>query len=334
MVKCNPNYKEALYAFYRYDPSTQAAAIFVALFAITSLLHAFQILRTRTWYLTALLCGGICETAGYVGRFLNTREDAGCWTMLPYVLQTCLILVAPALMAASIYMILGRIILLTDGESFALVKRKWLTKLFVAGDVISFAMQAGGMFSLFITGMNGMCANQLLLIGGGLMSSSMENMKTGEKIIIGGLFVQLAFFSGFVIVSAVFHRRMSLRPTGRANDPQVRWKTYLTSLYVTSTLIWIRSVFRVVEYIQGNDGSLISTEIYVFIFDGMLMLGVLLWMNWFHPSEIGLLLRGEQPIKNGFELVKVGGRQNKMRSSTMESLCSDHGPETMPRSFA
>lgn len=137
---------DAVYAFYRYDPSTQAAVIFVVLFAITSLLHAFQILRTRTWYLTALLGGGICECVGYVGRFLNTREDPGCWTMLPFVLQSVLILVAPALMAASIYMVLGRIILLTDGEPYALVKRKWLTKLFVAGDVVSFAMQAGGVF--------------------------------------------------------------------------------------------------------------------------------------------------------------------------------------------
>lgn len=59
-------------------------------------------------------------------------------------MQSVLILIAPALMAASIYMILGRIILLTEGEKYALIKRRWLTKLFVSGDVLSLLMQSSG----------------------------------------------------------------------------------------------------------------------------------------------------------------------------------------------
>jgi hypothetical protein len=59
-------------------------------------------------------------------------------------MQACLILVGPAFMAASIYMILGRIILLTEGEHHALIKRRWLTKLFVTGDVISLLTQSAG----------------------------------------------------------------------------------------------------------------------------------------------------------------------------------------------
>lgn len=49
-----------------------------------------------------------------------------------------------ALFAASIYIILGRIILLVDGERYSLVRQKWLTKLFVAGDVLSFLLQGAG----------------------------------------------------------------------------------------------------------------------------------------------------------------------------------------------
>jgi hypothetical protein len=52
--------------------------------------------------------------------------------------------VAPALFAASIYMELSRIIIAVDGESHALIKKKWLTKIFVIGDVISFFAQGGG----------------------------------------------------------------------------------------------------------------------------------------------------------------------------------------------
>lgn len=59
-------------------------------------------------------------------------------------MQSLLLLIAPALFAASIYIVLGRVILLVDGEQYSLIRQKWLTKIFVTGDVISFLVQAGG----------------------------------------------------------------------------------------------------------------------------------------------------------------------------------------------
>lgn len=41
---------------------------------------------------------------------------------------------------------LGRIIVLVKGERFALIRVNWTTKTFVAGDVLSFLMQASGTF--------------------------------------------------------------------------------------------------------------------------------------------------------------------------------------------
>jgi len=63
-------------------------------------------------------------------------------------MQSALILIAPAFLAASIYMTLGRIIFMLDGEKCSLIKLKWLTKIFVAGDVLSFLMQASGNFPI------------------------------------------------------------------------------------------------------------------------------------------------------------------------------------------
>ena len=48
------------------------------------------------------------------------------------------------LFAATVYMHLGRIVRAIDGEDICLVRPKWLTKIFVAGDVLSFFIQAGG----------------------------------------------------------------------------------------------------------------------------------------------------------------------------------------------
>lgn len=90
------------------------------------------------------------EILGYGARFASGKETPD-WTLTPYILQSILLLVAPALFAATIYMELGRIVTLIDGESRSLIRRKWMTKIFVLGDVLSFFLQGGGKyFSLFI----------------------------------------------------------------------------------------------------------------------------------------------------------------------------------------
>ena len=48
----------------------------------------------------------------------------------------------------------------------------------------------------------------------------------------------------------------------------------------------IRSVVRVVEYIQGNDGYILSHEIFLYIFDGTLMFVTIAIFNVVHPSEM------------------------------------------------
>ncbi|EXM20208.1 hypothetical protein V3481_002336 [Fusarium oxysporum f. sp. vasinfectum] len=295
-AKCDPNYRHADWSFYRYEPSTAAAVIFVVLFSITTIVHVFQLIKTKTWYMLAFCLGGISEIAGYIGRAINSTEDPGCWTLGPYVVQSVLLLIAPALMAASIYMILSRVILLTEGEVHAVIRRRWLTKIFVVGDIISIELQSAG---------------------GSMMSGANEGnnlMKIGEYVIIGGLFFQLAIFGIFIVVVSVFHRRMNRSPTNKSLEPSIRWRHYLTTLYITSGFIWVRSLFRVIEYLDGNDGYLMRTEAFMFVFDATLIWIVMVWMNWYHPSEIGLLLRNEIPVANGFELLPFRQRFEKIRS--------------------
>jgi hypothetical protein len=74
---------------------------------------------------------------------MSSRQSPD-WTLGPYVMQSSLLLIAPALFAASIYMTLGRIIVLVNGEKYSIIRVNWLTKIFVAGDVLSFLMQSSG----------------------------------------------------------------------------------------------------------------------------------------------------------------------------------------------
>jgi hypothetical protein len=48
------------FQFYHYDPSLVGAIIFTILFLATTSLHTYQLLATRTWFMTPLVVGGFC----------------------------------------------------------------------------------------------------------------------------------------------------------------------------------------------------------------------------------------------------------------------------------
>ncbi|KAL9945258.1 hypothetical protein ACHAQF_008402 [Verticillium nonalfalfae] len=241
-----------VFKFYQYNPSLWAAAISTAVFAILTAIHTWRMFRSRAFYFTAFTIGGAFQSAGYGGRIWSHFDQEAIGG---FVIQEILILVAPALYAASIYMILGRLIRALRAEHLSFIPVRWLTKIFVIGDIVSFTMQAGG---------------------GGLQSvGTLQMYELGEKIIIVGLFVQIVIFTIFMGTSVTVHRRISAAPTPAALRGNVPWKKHLWVLYITSLLVLVRSAFRVVEYLQGKGGYLISNEIFLYIFDAALMAAVM-----------------------------------------------------------
>ena len=51
---------------YLYHPSLAAAIVFTVLFAITSFLHLFQMIRNRIWFLLPLTIGAFCMLPEYL----------------------------------------------------------------------------------------------------------------------------------------------------------------------------------------------------------------------------------------------------------------------------
>lgn len=66
----------------------------------------------------------------------------------------------------------------------------------------------------------------------------------------------------------------------------VPWERHLLVLYVASALIMVRSVFRIAEYVMGWDGFLLNHEVFLYIFDAVLMFITMVLFNFWHPSEI------------------------------------------------
>ncbi|KAI8710737.1 hypothetical protein NCS52_01533400 [Fusarium sp. LHS14.1] len=271
------------FSLYHYDPTIAGGVVFALLFLATSGFHFWQLFRARCWFMIPLAVGGILEVVGYAAR-AKSGDESPNWALGPYIIQAILLLVAPALFAASIYMELGRIVIMSEGEGHVLIQKKWMTKIFVTGDVLSFILQAGG--------------------GGYQAAGSLEALDNGAKVIIVGLFIQLFCFGVFVVIAVAFDRSMRQSPTGRSHV--VPWKKHMKVLYVGSMLIMVRSVFRAVEYLQGFNGYLLRHEAYLYIFDALLMFFVMVLFNWIHPAEITAIL-GNMGNSYGYKMDSVGG---------------------------
>lgn len=176
-------------------------------------------------------------------------------------------------------MFLGRIIRLIQAEHHAIIRVGWLTKIFILGDVISFAAQS---------------------IGAVILSQqTAETYTRGRNIITIGLAVQIVFFGLFLLTASWFHIRTNRHPSSRSRHPQIPWKRHMLVLYGASLIILLRCLYRFVEYrmaTPGEHGYLLAHEWPLYVFDMLLMLAVMVLFFAQHPSEVAALRQSDGGI--------------------------------------
>lgn len=183
--------------------------------------------------------------------------------MGPYVVTNAFVLLGPTLFAASIYMTLGRIIRRVRGEHLSVIRVSRLTKTFVWGDIISFLVQ-----------------------GNSTPLSVLGYAKWGKILVIIGLLIQLVSFFIFWLTAIIFSKRIHRKPTSESLQPQIPWRKSLHMLYAVSALILVRSIFRIIEYILGNDGYPLTHEWTLYMFDSVPMAIVMVVFFIWYPSQI------------------------------------------------
>lgn len=222
---------------------------------------------------------------GYAGR---AAANGSTGKLIPYVLQSTFLLLAPILFAASLYMTLSRVIRAVDGGASSLIRPAWLTRIFVSGDIFSFLVQASG-------------AGLRVQAGTG---NSDTDPNLGSNIIVGGLIFQIAIFGIFMAAALVFNRRF--RGTRGTVRTAVPWQQSLSMLYVTSAMVMIRNIFRVAEYAMGSDGYLLGVEWGVYVFDASLMTVTMAWFLWRYPSKLKTALKARSGSgEEGLEAVTM-----------------------------
>lgn len=179
-----------------------------------------------------------------------------------------LIMCAPPLVAATIYMILGRIIRACNAEHHSSIRTKWLTFIFVTNDVLCFLTQIFG--------------------AGVQVTGDAHIMSIGVKVVLVGLIFALVVFALFVWVAFQFHRRLKRDPTPVAyQNGSLHWERYMWAIYISCAALMIRNLVRTIEF-GASDSDLGKKEAYIYIFDAVMMLTSMAVLIFWHP---GLLIK-------------------------------------------
>jgi hypothetical protein len=116
---------ESSYYYYRIDLGANVA--FAALFGLSVLgfLIAFITTRRALAFSVAMLSGTILEVIGYAGRLISWKNQ---WSENGFLIQIVCLTIAPAFMAAGLYLCLRRIVY-TFGPENSRIKPETYTRL-------------------------------------------------------------------------------------------------------------------------------------------------------------------------------------------------------------
>ncbi|TVY34546.1 Protein RTM1 [Lachnellula occidentalis] len=125
--------------------------------------------------------------------------------------------------------------------------------------------------------------------------SWLRKIFVGSDLMVIGLIIQLLLLSGFLVTAVVFQVRFGRETRRGLPGP---WRRMLGMVYGVCGLVFARSVFRVVEYVQGADRFCLLHEWTLYVFDAAPMLVVaVLFRVWWPGFVVGGVERGEEGVE-------------------------------------
>ncbi|KAH6995927.1 RTA1 like protein-domain-containing protein [Ilyonectria sp. MPI-CAGE-AT-0026] len=263
-------------SYYLYDPSEALAGVVAGLYALSFLITLFQTIRKRSWVWLVMVLGIGMEVIGYAARVVSAKNPTN---KTPYVLQFTLVILAPVMMAGVIYVIFSRIVFwVVPPESRTLrilwVPPRFITVIFVGFDVVALLLQL--VAAVLISGTDPTDAN------------AKDKINLGKDLGLAGVSIQITGFGLFTIAAIRFHftsKRLDgqfARMNQAKHDIQRHWSKLLFAVNGSCFLILIRSVFREVEFAEGKQGGTQQEEWYLYVFDTLpILIVVILYDIWF-----------------------------------------------------
>ncbi|KAJ7685941.1 RTA1-like protein [Mycena rosella] len=253
---------------YGYIPHESVGIIFVVLFGISTMLHIGQATYYRMWWLlpTACLCG-IGELVGWSGRLWSSFSPS---FSNPFMMQITSTIISPTPLIAVNFILLSRIVTRL-GPCYARLTPRWYTIIFVSCDIFALVIQGAG--------------------GGIASSADTLSGANGANIMLAGIVFQFVAIIAYSSLAADFLRRYIRDLPVRANsndrgvlDPKLT--TLIAALAFSTLVLFIRSIYRIIELATGWNGRIIHTEVYFNVLDGGMVILAIFTINFFHPGRL------------------------------------------------
>ncbi|ABN66878.2 putative transporter or flippase transmembrane protein [Scheffersomyces stipitis CBS 6054] len=281
-----------------------ANIIYLVVFAICFFYTIAMLWKSRYhWYNITFFAGLGLEFAGFLGRVLSFSDDTN---MNFYLLQYVSLTIAPAFLMGGIYFLFAQVVVI-HGREYSILKPMWYSYLFIACDVLSLLIQAGGGGSASIASKN----HQDTRPGTNTMIAGIAFQVVAMSIFLGFWFefLQRVYFKNaklepteyplakrsvknflkllFNVKSVRQYRQEHLDPHYNPKYKSIREKQFFQFFPLAMTLavvaIYIRCVYRVVELAQGFRGYLILHEVYLMVLDALMIAITGIIFIPFHP---------------------------------------------------
>ncbi|WZH44049.1 RTA1 like protein-domain-containing protein [Fusarium acuminatum] len=263
---------------YGYVPTLGVGIAFCALFFLSLVGHGIQYIRKRRWSSLAFAVGAMTELIGWAGR---TWSSECPYNGDAFLMQITTLIIAPTFFTAGLYVILGALINRL-GRHSSILSPKMYAIIFLTCDIIALVIQA---------------------VGGGMASTEADKIdgdtKPGTNIMVAGIVFQMAAMIVFTVLVLDFMRRVFVK-TPRLESQKIRpahpgslprsYIWLLASVFISLTMIFVRSIYRTIELIQGWEGYLITHERFFIGLDAATMIIAVGIFNFFDPV---FLLWGE-----------------------------------------
>ncbi|CAI7601598.1 unnamed protein product [Penicillium viridicatum] len=258
-------------AYVEYLPSLAGNAFYLAVFAVLLVAQVVLGIRYRTWgYLGGLFGGLVLEIIGYAGR-LQIHYNPFLFT--PYLEYLICLTLAPAFICASIYICLGRIVIIY-GEGISRLRPRTYTTVFIICDLVSLLLQASGGAVTSIAD-----------------ADQVDLSQAGINTMIAGLSTQVVSLAIFMALCLDFAWRVRKNQHKLNSETHmvelrnsIKWKAFLAGLALATLTIFVRSVFRVAELQGGFQSSLANNEVVFMILEGAMLAIALLCLTTLHPG--------------------------------------------------
>lgn len=108
------------------------------------------------------------------------------------------------------------------------------------------------------------------------------NTKPGTDVMVAGIIFQLASITVFVLFAVDFLNRVYKQRLLRTVQGSVM--PLLLAMCFSIILIYVRSIYRAIELLQGWSGYLITHQDYFIALDGAMMVPAVAIFNIIHPG--------------------------------------------------